>query len=33
VIKYGRAIGQATTDITSGAWVHTHNLSSVRWAL
>lgn len=28
VIKYGRTIGQATTAIKAGAWVHSHNLSS-----
>jgi (2R)-sulfolactate sulfo-lyase subunit alpha len=33
VIKYGRPIGRATRDILAGAWVHTHNLKSMRWAL
>jgi (2R)-sulfolactate sulfo-lyase subunit alpha len=33
VIKYGRAIGQATQDIVRGGWVHTHNLKTMRWAL
>ena len=32
VIKYGRPIGQATQDIARGAWVHTHNLKSIRWS-
>jgi SAF domain len=30
VIKYGSAIGTATTDIGSGAHVHTHNVASAR---
>jgi len=30
VIKYGSAIGLATTTIHTGAHVHTHNLSSSR---
>jgi (2R)-sulfolactate sulfo-lyase subunit alpha len=33
VIEYGRPIGRATRDIPSGAWVHVHNLKSMRWAL
>ena len=32
VIKYGRAIGKATTDIAKGQHVHTHNVKSQRWA-
>ena len=28
VIKYGEIIGRATTDITKGEWVHTHNVKS-----
>ena len=28
VIKYGVAIGQATSDIRVGSWVHTHNCAS-----
>jgi altronate hydrolase len=30
VVKYGSAIGTATTDIPIGAHVHTHNLASTR---
>lgn len=33
VIKYGRPIGQATQDIARGAWVHIHNLKTMRWSL
>jgi (2R)-sulfolactate sulfo-lyase subunit alpha len=32
VVKYGRAIGQATQAIPRGAHAHTHNIKSVRWA-
>ncbi len=32
VIKYGRAIGRATTAIKAGSHVHTHNIKSKRWA-
>lgn len=28
VIKYGYPIGHATTDIASGAWIHSHNLAT-----
>ena len=28
VVKYGFAIGHATSDITPGAWVHTHNMAT-----
>ena len=28
IIKYGVSIGHATTDITPGAWVHTHNMAT-----
>lgn len=28
IIKYGESIGSATTDISQGEYVHTHNLSS-----
>lgn len=28
VIKYGEIIGRATTDISKGEWVHTHNVRS-----
>ena len=28
VIKYGEIIGRATSDITAGEWVHTHNVKS-----
>jgi len=31
VIKYGMAIGNATTEITVGDHVHTHNLKTARW--
>jgi len=27
VMRYGQVIGQASTDITAGSWVHSHNLS------
>lgn len=30
VVKYGSAIGVATTDIEPGAHVHTHNVASTR---
>ena len=30
VLKYGSAIGTATTDIPAGAHVHTHNVASTR---
>jgi altronate dehydratase small subunit len=30
VMKYGSAIGNATTDIAPGAHVHTHNVASTR---
>lgn len=30
VLKYGEVIGEATTDIEPGAWVHVHNLASQR---
>ena len=30
VIKYGNAIGTASTDIAAGAHVHTHNVESTR---
>ena len=33
VVKYGRSIGRATQDIARGAWVHTHNLMTMRWSL
>lgn len=29
VIKYGERIGVASTPITAGAWIHTHNLESL----
>ncbi len=32
VVEYGRAIGAASTAITRGAHVHTHNLRSKRWS-
>ena len=32
VIKYGRPIGKATQAIARGAWVHTHNLKTLRWS-
>ena len=28
IIKYGHTIGQATTAIAAGTWVHTHNLAT-----
>ncbi len=30
VRKYGEAIGQVTTDVPPGAWVHVHNLMTQR---
>ena len=33
VNEYGRPIGRATSDIACGAWVHTHNLRSIRWSM
>jgi (2R)-sulfolactate sulfo-lyase subunit alpha len=32
VIEYGRSIGYASTGISTGAHVHTHNLKSLRWS-
>ena len=30
IIKYGEEIGMATSDISEGAYVHVHNLDSMR---
>jgi len=30
IVKYGECIGQATAPIARGAWVHIHNLRSMR---
>lgn len=30
IVKYGEGIGQATIPIARGAWVHIHNLRSLR---
>jgi hypothetical protein len=30
ILKYGECIGQATAPIARGAWVHIHNLRSLR---
>ena len=30
IVKYGECIGQATVPIARGAWVHVHNLRSLR---
>ena len=30
VVKYGEVIGEATTAIEAGEWVHTHNVESRR---
>jgi antitoxin (DNA-binding transcriptional repressor) of toxin-antitoxin stability system len=30
ILKYGECIGQATAPIARGAWVHIHNLRSMR---
>jgi len=30
IVKYGECIGQATAPIARGAWVHVHNLRSLR---
>ena len=27
-MKYGKSIGNATEDISAGAWVHVHNVES-----
>jgi SAF domain len=32
VVKYGVAIGLATSDIRAGQHVHVHNLKGQRWA-
>jgi (2R)-sulfolactate sulfo-lyase subunit alpha len=32
VVKYGIAIGRATTDIRAGQHVHVHNVKGQRWA-
>ncbi|ABP95285.1 MULTISPECIES: UxaA family hydrolase [Metallosphaera] len=32
VLKYGRPIGVATTNISKGQHVHIHNLKSIRWS-
>jgi len=32
IIEYGRPIGYASTTISQGAHVHTHNLKSLRWS-
>lgn len=31
VIEYGTVIGQATSDIRTGEYVHIHNIKGVRW--
>ncbi len=31
IIKYGMPIGNATSDISVGDHVHTHNLKTARW--
>lgn len=28
IVKYGKSIGNATEDISTGAWVHVHNVES-----
>ena len=30
IVKYGECIGQATAAVARGAWVHIHNLRSLR---
>ncbi|MGH7068071.1 MAG: UxaA family hydrolase [Acetobacteraceae bacterium] len=30
IVKYGEAIGEATLRIGAGAWVHVHNMRSLR---
>jgi len=30
IVKYGEVIGEAVAPIARGAWVHTHNLRSLR---
>lgn len=31
VYKYGEVIGDATTDIKRGEWVHDHNIAFAQW--
>jgi (2R)-sulfolactate sulfo-lyase subunit alpha len=33
VIKYGRPVGKAVKAIKRGAWVHTHNVKTLRWSI
>jgi len=33
VIKYGRPVGKAVKAISRGAWVHTHNVKTLRWTV
>lgn len=33
IVKYGQVIGEATTEIQAGAWVHSHNLANRKRAL
>jgi (2R)-sulfolactate sulfo-lyase subunit alpha len=33
MIKYGRPVGKAVADIARGAWVHTHNVKTLRWTV
>ena len=33
VIKYGRPVGKAIANIPRGAYVHTHNMKTLRWGV
>lgn len=33
VVKYGRPIGRAVTNISIGDHVHIHNIKSIRWGM
>ena len=33
MIKYGRPVGKVTKAISRGAWVHTHNVKTLRWSV
>ena len=33
IIKYGRPVGKAIAGIRRGAYVHTHNMRTMRWGV
>lgn len=33
MVKYGRPVGKVTKPISRGAWVHVHNVKTLRWSL